>query len=87
MNNSIISEGIEAVTRCTSDVTKVTGGTLTSQEQAALALLLNSCHKGTTDDESDFLIRECSYRGAVDFLWMAFRISYTQKMDLLELIG
>ena len=55
---------------------------LTVTEQGALARLLEACQEEEGTEES------CSiaYTGAVDFLWMAFRISDGEKEKLQELV-
>lgn len=80
---SIISKGIEAVNRYTKAINEITCDSLTNNEQAALARLLYDYCEAENNLEAEY----CAYQGAVDFLWMAFRITHTQKMDLLDLLG
>lgn len=84
---SIISKGIEAVNRYTKAVNEITCDSLTNNEQAALARLLVAYFETDGDLESARTADYCEYQGAVDFLWMAFRITHEQKMDLLDLLG
>lgn len=84
---SIISKGIEAVNRYTKAVNEITCDSLTNNEQAALARLLVAYFETEGNLESARTADYCEYQGAVDFLWMAFRITHTQKMDLLDLLG
>lgn len=84
---STISKGIEAVNRYTKAVNEITCDSLTNNEQAALARLLIAYFETEGDLESARTADYCEYQGAVDFLWMAFRISHEQKMDLLDLLG
>lgn len=80
-----IPKDAEALRRCLKAVNEITYSALTVEEQAALAKALNAYREGFNGQ--DALIRESNYRGAVDFLWLAFRISHEQKMSLLDLIG
>lgn len=80
---STISKGIEAVNRYTKAVNEITCDSLTNNEQAALARLLYDYCEAENNLEAEY----CAYQGAVDFLWMAFRITHAQKMDLLDLLG
>lgn len=84
---SIISEGIEKVNRYSLAIAEITGDNLLPTEQAALARLLVAYFETEGDLESARTADYCEYQGAVDFLWMAFRISHEQKMNLLDLLG
>jgi len=55
---------------------------LTCMEQGALARMLEACQEEEGTDEACCM----AYTGAVDFLWMAFRISDGEKEKLLELV-
>ena len=56
---------------------------LTTMEQGALAKLLDAAwaEKGTETREA-----EAAYTAALDFLWMAFRLSIGEKNELLDLL-
>ena len=83
---SIISDGIEAITRCVAAVKEITDGALTYPEQAALARVLNAYHEASGEC-SLVPAHQMAYEAAVDYLWMAYRISHEQKMSLLDLLG
>lgn len=56
---------------------------LTTMEQGALAKLLDAAwaEKDAKDHQA-----EDAYTAAVDFLWMAFRLSAEEKNELLDLL-
>ena len=83
---SIITEGIEKVNRYSEAISQIAYN-LSPNEQAALARLLIAYFETEGDLESHRTADYCAYQGAVDFLWMAFRITHEQKMDLLDLLG
>lgn len=66
-------------------INEIAADKLTDMEQTALSRLLNSLldAEGKEDERTAALV----YQGAVDFLWMAFRITLEEKHQLLDLGG
>lgn len=82
LKKAIITDGIEELQRCSAMIEETASDTLIPHEKAALARMLYAYHSGTADKDD----AAAAYRGVVDFLWMAFRISHIEKMDLLDLL-
>ena len=57
-------------------------GKIAIRKMGALARMLEACQNEEEADEACIM----AYNGAVDFLWMAFRISDEEKEKLLELV-
>lgn len=84
---STISKNSENVDRYTNAVNEIACDSLTLDEQAALARLLVAYIETEGEFESQRTADYCEYQGAVDFLWMAYRIDLNQKFALLDLLG
>lgn len=84
---SITSEDIKKVNRYSEAIRQITHCNLSPNEQAALVRLLIDYFEADGDLESHRTADYCAYQSAVDFLWMAFRITLGQKFELLDLLG
>lgn len=68
-------------------INDVTAEKLTTMEQGALARILGEAIKEQEEDTEDELYTsEQVYTAAVDFLWMAYRITDEEKTKLMALL-
>lgn len=67
-------------------ISEIAAGSLTENERLALARKICAFRELTEEDDSLCQSAYDACAGTIDFLWMAHRISFSQKMDLLDLM-